>query len=70
MNKTPQNYVYLPTIVCIPYILFQTGVYQGSEGVGEDVVHLLDLLVDLGVDAVETDVDQALRFHVGLNATV
>ena len=54
MNKSSENYVYLPTLVCIPYILFQTGVYQGSEGVGEDVVHLLDLLVDLGVDAVET----------------
>ena len=70
MNKSSENYVYLPTLVCIPYMLFQTGVYQGCEGVGEDVVHLLDLLVNLGVDAVETDVDQAVRFHVGLNATV
>ncbi len=54
MNKSSENYVYLPTLVCIPYMLFQTGVYQGGEGVGEDVIHLLDLLVDLGVDAVET----------------
>ena len=54
MNKTSENYVYLPTLVCIPYMLFQTRVYQGCEGVGEDVVHLLDLLVDLGVDAVKT----------------
>ncbi len=35
-------------------LLFQTGVCQGCEDVGEDVVHLFDLLVDLGVDAVET----------------
>ena len=35
-------------------MLFQTGVYQCFEGAGEDIVHLLDLLVDLGVDAVET----------------
>ena len=34
-------------------LLFQTGVYQGGEGVGEDAVHLFDLLVNLGVDAVE-----------------
>ena len=51
-------------------MLFQTGVYQCFEGAGEDIVHLLDLLVDLGVNAVETDVDQAVRFYVGLNATV
>ena len=54
MNKSSENFVYLPTLVCIPYMLFQTGVYQGGEGVGEDVVHLFDLLVDLGVDAVKT----------------
>ncbi len=50
---TPSFYSSITSLMPAMLLLFQTGVYQDSEGVGEDVVHFLDLLVELGVDAVK-----------------